>query len=88
MLSFFIKSQPALLIIVWDYFYVCSSDFVRSFAATNYDELNDDTYNIVFDIGYCLIYFLFPLFGLLADVIVGRYTSIITGVYILYIGFH
>ena len=58
--------------------------FIRSFAATIYSEVNDDAHNIVFDIGYCLIFFLFPLFGLLADVKVGRYTSIITGVYLTF----
>ena len=58
--------------------------FSRSFATTNYAEL-DDANNLVFDIGYCLIFFLFPLFGLLADVKVGRYTSIITGVYLTFL---
>ena len=59
--------------------------FIRSFAATIYSEVNDNAHNIVFDIGYCLIYFLVPLFGLLADVKVGRYTSIITDVYLSFL---
>ena len=39
---------------------------------------------LVFDIGYCLFFLLFPFFGLLADVKVGRYASIITGVYLTF----
>ena len=58
------------------YAHIC---LIRSYAATLYGELNVDAHNLVFDIGYCLIYF---LFGLLADVKVGRYTSIITGLYL------
>ena len=59
--------------------------FIKNFAATNYAEANNDAYYIIFDIGYCLPFFLFPFFGLLADIKVGRYTSIITGVYMLFL---
>ena len=58
---------------------------IRSYAATLYAEINDDAHNLVFDIRYCLMFFLFPLFGLFADVKVGRYTSIISGVYLSFL---
>ena len=38
-------------------------------------------YDFVYDIASCLIYISFPFFGLLADVKVGRYNTIITGVH-------
>ena len=56
--------------------------FIRSFAATNYVEVNNDANHIIFDIGYCLFFVLFSFFGILADIKVGRYTTIITGVYL------
>ena len=39
----------------------------------------------LFDIDYSLAFFLFPLFGLIADVKAGRYTSILTGVYLIFL---
>ena len=59
--------------------------FIRNFAATNYVEVNNDVHHIIFDIEYCLVFFLFPFFGLLAVVKVGRYTSIITDVYLSFL---
>ena len=85
MLRFLIKSRSVLLIILWDVFMYAHLSLIRSFAATNYAEVNDDTHHIIFDIGYCLLFFIFPFFGILADVKLGRYTSIITGVYLSFI---
>ena len=34
---------------------------IKSFAATTYVEVNDDAHHIIFDIGYCLVFFYFPL---------------------------
>ena len=59
--------------------------FIRNFAANNYVEENSDTHHIIFDIGYCLLFFLFTVFGLLADVKLGWYTSIITGMYLSFL---
>ena len=59
--------------------------FITGFAATIYAEDNNHAHQIIFDIGYCLIFFLCPLLGLLADVKVDRYTSIITGVYLSFL---
>ena len=47
--------------------------------------LEQSYYNIVIDITFCLIFLIFPFFGLLADIKTGRYKSIITGVYISFI---
>ena len=85
MLSFFLKSRSTLLIILWDFSILAHLIFIRTFAATNYAEVNSLTHNIIFDIGYCLLFFLFPFFGLLADVKTGRHTTIITGVYLSFI---
>ena len=42
-------------------------------------------YNIVVDLGICLLYLCFPFFGLLADIKTGRYNTIITGVYLSFL---
>ena len=85
MLRFCLKFRSALLIILWDVSVYAHLIFIRTFAATNYTIVNSVTHDIVFDIGYCLLFFLFPFFGLLADVKTGRYSSIITGVYLSFI---
>ena len=85
MLRLFVKSQSVLLILLWDFSMYTHVSFIRNFAATDYVEVNNDAHHIIFDIGYCLLFFLFPFFGLLADVKLGRYTSIITGVYLSFL---
>ena len=84
MSRFFINSRSVLLIIFWNISMSAHLMFISSFATTNYTEFNNrvHVHHIIFDIGYCLIYFSYPLFGLLADIKVCRYTSIITGVYL------
>ena len=85
MSRFLINSRSALLIILWNFSMSTHLSFIRSFAATSYAEVNNDAHRIIFDIGHCLTYLLFPFLGLLADVKVGRYTSIITGVYLSFL---
>ena len=85
MSKFLINSRSALLIILWDFSMLAHLSFIRGFAATLYAEDNNQARHIIFDIGYCLGFFLYPFFGLLADIKVGRYTSIITGVYMSFI---
>ena len=80
-----IKSRSALLILLWDFFMFINISFIRNYAATMYAKVNNGGHQIVFDVGYCLNFFLFPLLGLLADVKIGRYTSIITGVYLSFL---
>ena len=85
MLRFCLKFPSALLIILWDFSVYAHLIFIRTFAATNYAKVNSLTHDIVFDIGYCLLFILFPFFGLLADIKTGRYASIVTGVYLSFI---
>ena len=85
MSRFLIKSRSALLILLWDFSMFFHLNFLRNSAATKYTKANNDGHHIIFDVGYCLIFFLFPLLGLLADVKIGRYTSIITGVYLSFL---
>ena len=84
MLNFLVISRSVLLVIIWDVSMNVHLTFIQGFAASVYDG-NSDGHHIVFDVGYCLFFFLFPFFGLLADVKVGRYTSIITGVYLTFL---
>ena len=56
---------------------------IVNFAA-NYFDSHVKHHDIFLNIGYCLIFLSFPLFGLLADVKTGRYKTIITGVYFVF----
>ena len=56
---------------------------IRNFAA-NYFDSHVKHHDFFLNIGYCLIFLSFPLFGLLADVKTGRYKTIITGVYFVF----
>ena len=85
MLSFFVKSRSVLLILIWDFSMYAHLSFIRNFGATKYAEDNNDAHDIIFDVGYCLPFFLCLVFGLLADIKVGRYTTIITGVYLSFL---
>ena len=85
MLRFLLKSRSVLLIILCDFSMYAHLSFIRNLGATIYAEVNKDAHHIIFDIGYCLVFFLFPFFGLLADMKLGRYTSIITGVYLSFL---
>ena len=79
-----VSSQSALLIIVWDTLMYTHINLMRYFAATVYIDSHVDHergHSIFFDVGYCLSFFFYPLFGLLADVKPGRYKAIITGVH-------
>ena len=83
MLRFLVNSRSVLLVIFWDVSMYVHLTLIQSFAVNLYDG-DSHAHYIVFDIGYCLFFLLFPFFGLLADVKVGRYASIITGVYLTF----
>ena len=76
-----VSSQSVILIILWDALMYLHINLIRHFAATSYYNSQVKSYNYVGDVGYCLLFFLFPVFGLLTDVKIGRYKMIITGVY-------
>ena len=61
------------------YAYVC---FIRFHVGRVFMDPHSTTgaIGIVFDIGYCLVFLSFPLFGLLADIWVGRYRAITIGI--------
>ena len=76
-----VTSQSVILIISWDALMYLHINLISHFAATSYYHTQVKTYNYVVDVGYCLFFFLFPVFGLLTDVKPGRYKMIIIGVY-------
>ena len=76
-----VRSHSVVLLILWDALMYLHVNLIRYFAATSYYQSQVKTYNYVGDVGYCLIFFLFPVFGLLTDIKPGRYKMIITGVY-------
>ena len=77
-------SRSALLIIVWDILIYAHLISIRYASVTIFVENHIDHkkgHSIFFDVQFCLSFFFFPLFGLLADVKPGRYKAIITGVH-------
>ena len=76
-----VSFQSVILIILWDALMYLHLNFIRHFAATSYYDSQVKTYKYVGDVGYCLFFFICPIFGLLADVKTSRYKMIITGVY-------
>ena len=76
-----VSSQSVILIIPWDALMYLHINLLRHFAATSYYDSQVKTYSYVSDVGYCLIFLLFLVFGILTDVKTGRYKMIITGVY-------
>ena len=72
-----------LLLIFWEALVYASFVMILIFAASYFD--SHVKHNSIFlNIGYCLTFLSFPLFGLLADVKTGRYKTIITGVYFVF----
>ena len=63
-------------------------NLLRYIAATTYIDIHverDKRLYAFFDFAYCIPYFLFPLFGLFADIKTGRYISIIAGVHFSFV---
>ena len=59
---------------------------IRYFGATIYSnvqqsETPNSASNIVFNNGYCMVFFIFSLLGVITDVWTGRYKMIVTGIY-------
>ena len=77
--------RSAILVLVWDALMYNYIIFMRYFAATMYSnvqqsQIPNSASNIVFNNGYCMLFFLFSLLGLIADVWTGRYKIIVTGI--------
>ena len=81
-----LSSRSAILVILWDalmYNYVI---FMRYFEGTIYSNFQqsqtpNSASNIVFNNGYCMLFYMFSLLGLIADVWTGRYKIIVTGIF-------
>ena len=78
-----VSSGIILLIILWNALMYAQVSLLRYIATTTYIDIHvehDKRLYALFDFVYCIPYFLFPLFGLFADIKTGRYISIIAGV--------
>ena len=66
------------MVLLWDSLMYCNIVLLKYFVPST--TLSGKTGWRGFDILYCLVYLSFPLFGLMADVWIGRQRSIITGI--------
>ena len=78
-----LTSRCVMLLIFWQALVYANFRMMTNFAASYFD-IHVKHNSIFINIGYCLIFLSFPLFGLLADVKTGRYKTIITGVYFVF----
>ena len=76
-----VSSLSVILIILWEALMYLHVNLITHFAAITCYNNQIKTYNYVGDVGYCLFFFLSPVFGLLTDIKTGRYKMIIIGVY-------
>ena len=65
---------------MWDALMYSQVLFIRYYIGTTSLHESSNYLNIVFDVCYCLLYLSFPLFGLLADVWIGRYKAVTAGI--------
>ena len=77
--------RSAILVLVWDALMYNFIIFMRYFGTTMYSNVQqsqtpNSASNIVFNNGYCILFFFFSLLGLIADVWTGRYKMIVTGI--------
>ena len=83
------SSRSAILVLVWDALMFNYIMFMRYFGATLYSNVqqsqtSNSTANILFNIGYCMLFFLFSLLGLIADMWTGRYKIIVSGIFLCF----
>ena len=82
-------SRSAILVLVWDALMYNYIVFMRYYGATMYSNVQqsqkpNSVSNIVYNNGYCMLYFLFSLLGLIADMWTGRYKIIVTSIYLCF----
>ena len=81
-------SYLSMVLILWDALMYAHLHSLQNIGATSYTKVYNQLqghHNILHNIGSCVFFLLFPLFGLLADVKTGRYKTIITGVYFSFV---
>ena len=84
-----LSSWSAILVLIWDALMFNYIMLMRYFAATMYSNIQQNqtpssTTDIVFDIGYCMLFFMHSLLGLIADTWTGRYKIIVTGIFLCF----
>ena len=83
---FFRITPSAVLVLFWNYLMNCYYILVSRFTGGFVNEVAPATwYKYVFVIIFFFGYFFFPLFGLLADVWIGRYKAILIGIVLCFI---
>ena len=80
-----VNSWSVMMVILWDGLMFLHVNLLAEFGSKSskdnrLEHGQSNIYTILFAILYCLIYFFYPFFGILADVKTGRYNIIITGV--------
>ena len=84
-----LSSRSAILVLVWDVLMYNYMIFMRYFEGTIYSNVQQSetlssTTNIIFNNTYCMLFFIFALVGLIADVWTGRYKMIVTGIFLCF----
>ena len=80
-------SRSVIMVLVWDALMYNYIIYWRYFVATVYSNVQQSqtpnrTTGIIFDITYCMLFITFSLLGLIADVWIGRYKILITGIFL------
>ena len=79
-------SPSATLVLIWNYLMYSQYFFYCSFIGESFiDSVPSTLYHYGFAIMICIGYMSFPLFGLLADVWIGRYKAILIGIVLCFI---
>ena len=79
-----ITSRSAIIVLIWSFF--MSLIHVTVIHLSNYQvpvHLNVQYYLIVDTVSYVVLYFLYPISGLLADLKLGRYTTIVSSIWMV-----
>ena len=83
---FFCLTPAAVMVLVWDYLMFIQHVLLSRFTGQFVTNVAPATwYKYGFVIILCSGYFFFPLFGLLADVWIGRYKAILIGIVLCFI---
>ena len=79
-------TSSAILVLLWDYLLYFHNLFIRHFMTLNIS--SGHSFHIgwyIIDLLQCLALLSFPLFGLLADVCIGRYRAVLIGIVLCFL---